>query len=124
MSLSSIVPPSPPQPGGGGGGGGSGGKTVGPSGPVDVGEMRLAGSSEMGEQQMPLTVPELVPWNAEYPPPPLPVEDNTSPVISLTDKEQIRLVSGSESGEVFDCWGRDGAVPCPTSAIRTLLSLG
>lgn len=61
MSLSSIVPPSPPQLGGGGGGGGSGGKTVGPSGPVDVGEIRLAGPSIVGEQHMPPTVPELVP---------------------------------------------------------------
>lgn len=49
MSPSSTVPPGPPQPGGGGGGGGSGGNTVGPSGPVDVGEIRLAGPSDTGE---------------------------------------------------------------------------
>lgn len=55
MSFSSTVP------GGGGGGGGNGGKTVGPSGPVDVGEIREAGPSEVGEQQVPLPVPELVP---------------------------------------------------------------
>lgn len=88
MSLSSIVPPSPPQPGGGGGGGGSGGKAAGPSGPVDVGEIRLAGPSEVGEEQMPPTVPGLVPWKTECPPPapPLPVADSTGPVISPPDK--------------------------------------
>lgn len=106
--------PSSTVPGGGGGGGGSGGKTAGPSGPVEVGEIRLAGPSEVGEQQVPLPVPELVPLESECPPtaPPLPVEDNAAPLMSRLDRGYVMLMSGSESGDVFECWRTAGAGPC------------
>lgn len=120
MSLSSTVP------GGGGGGGGSGGKTVGPSGPVDVGEIREAGPSDVGEQQVPLPVPELVPWKSVCPPtaPPLPVEDTAAPLISPPERGYVILMSGSESGDVFECWRTAGVGPCPISGNRALPGLG
>lgn len=129
MSPSSTVPPGPPQPGGGGGGGGSGGNAVGPSGPVDVGEVRLAGPSDVGEWLTPLTVPELVPWETECPtpsrPPALPAEDSAAPLESPTDKGWIMLMSGSESGEVLECWRRvGGGGACRRSVTRTLPELG
>lgn len=115
MSLSSTVP------GGGGGGGGSGGNTVGPSGPVDVGEIRLAGPSEVGEQRAALPVPELVPWRSVCPPaaPPLP-----APLMSSPDRGYGRLMSRKESGEVFGCWRPGGAAPGPVSGTRALPGLG
>lgn len=115
MSLSSTVP------GGGGGGGGSGGNTVGPSGPVDVGEIRLAGPSEVGEQRGAPPLPELVPWSSVCPPtaPPLP-----APVISRPARGYVILTSRKESGEVFGCWRPVGAGAAPISGTSALPGLG
>lgn len=98
---------------------------MGPSGPVDVGETLETGPSEVGEQQVPLPVPELAPWKSECPPPapPLPVEDTPAPAKSPPERWGYAiLVSGSESGDVFECWGTAG--PCPISGIRALPGRG
>lgn len=93
-----MVTPCPAQPAGAGGGGGSGGKAVGLSGPLYVGENWLVESSELGEWHVLLTVPEFVRGKPDCPPPPPVAEAGMSPA----EAGYIMLMSGTESGEVFE----------------------